>query len=413
MTDNYDVVVVGAGPSGARTAGLLAQKGYSVALLEEHAKIGLPVHCSGFVTPRTLAVAGLSDSLVLNKIKGAHVYSSNGKMITLGGDQDRAFVLDRASLDQKIVESSLESGADLYLGNRVKSIETLNSHMEIQVQKKNSRIRYKSRSIVGADGVRSIVAEHFGRATGQMIWCIGAEARILDHPMDMVRIYVGDTIAPGWFAWTIPIEPHKVRIGLGTIMNTSQKKPRTFFNELLSRFPNHFKGLEIESFGGGFIPLYTNAQTYFNRTLLVGDAALQVKPTSGGGIYMGLKGAEYAATSLDEALQSDALAEKNLSTYQERWTKEIGLELKRGLDIRNKYLSLGDSQLERMIDILNIPLFKSKINRYGDIDYPSRMFGVLLGLAPILKGVLGLPDILPLPWRRVVDRDNWQQILKG
>ena len=66
-----------------------------------------------------------------------------------------------------------------------------------------------------------------------------------------------------------------------------------------------------------------------------------------------------------------------------------------------------------MIDILNIPLFKSKINRYGDIDYPSRMFGVLLGLAPILKGVLGLPDILPLPWRRVVDRDNWQQILKG
>ncbi|MFL2640072.1 MAG: geranylgeranyl reductase family protein [Dehalococcoidia bacterium] len=413
MGHNYDadVIVVGAGPAGSRTAGLLSENGHSVILLEEHSEVGLPVHCSGFITPRTLDIAGIKSDIVLNSVKGALVYTNNSqKPLILGGDVDRAFVVDRELLDKSIAGASRDSGTFLKLGTKVVSVERNESGVEVLAIHDKSPVKYTSRCLVGADGVRSIVAQHMKRDSGEMIWCIGAEAKLVGHPNDMVRIYVNESLAPGWFGWSIPTGKHSVRLGIGTTMNASGLKPRTLLNDLFSKFPEHFKGIEVNSFGGGFIPLYSASTTYANRSLLVGDAALQVKPTSGGGIYTSLKAASHAARTLSENLFQDSLDKDSLSIYQKNWIEDIGIEMERGLDIRETYLSLEDAKLNRLIDILRLPLFRSKINSYGDIDYPSKMFGILLGLAPILKGVLGLPDLLPVSWRNVVDSNKWDRM---
>ena len=413
MGHNYDadVIVVGAGPAGSRTAGLLSENGHSVILLEEHSEVGLPVHCSGFITPRTLDIAGIKSDIVLNSVKGALVYTNNSqKPLILGGDVDRAFVVDRELLDKSIAGASRDSGTFLKLGTKVVAIERNESGVEVLAIHDKSPVKYTSRCLVGADGVRSIVAQHMKRDSGEMIWCIGAEAKLVGHPNDMVRIYVNESLAPGWFGWSIPTGKHSVRLGIGTTMNASGLKPRTLLNDLFSKFPEHFKGIEVNSFGGGFIPLYSASTTYANRSLLVGDAALQVKPTSGGGIYTSLKAASHAARTLSENLFQDSLDKDSLSIYQKNWIEDIGIEMERGLDIRETYLSLEDAKLNRLIDILRLPLFRSKINSYGDIDYPSKMFGILLGLAPILKGVLGLPDLLPVSWRNVVDSNKWDRM---
>ena len=413
MGHNYDadVIVVGAGPAGSRTAGLLSEDGHSVILLEEHSEVGLPVHCSGFITPRTLDIAGIKSDIVLNSVKGALVYTNNSqKPLILGGDVDRAFVVDRELLDKSIAGASRDSGTFLKLGTKVVSVERNESGVEVLAIHDKSPVKYTSRCLVGADGVRSIVAQNMKRDSGEMIWCIGAEAKLVGHPNDMVRIYVNESLAPGWFGWSIPTGKHSVRLGIGTTMNASGLKPRTLLNDLFSKFPEHFKGIEVSSFGGGFIPLYSASTTYANRSLLVGDAALQVKPTSGGGIYTSLKAASHAARTLSENLFQDSLDKDSLSIYQKNWIEDIGIEMERGLDIRETYLSLEDAKLNRLIDILRLPLFRSKINSYGDIDYPSKMFGILLGLAPILKGVLGLPDLLPVSWRNVVDSNKWDRM---
>ena len=408
-----DVVVVGAGPAGARTAALISEHGHSVIVLEEHNEVGVPVHCSGFITPRTLDIAEIESNIVLNSVKGALVYSDNiEKPLILGGDIERAVVVDREMFDKSIARSSADSGASFRMNNKVVSVQRQDSFVEVLAIHDRKPMKYRARCVVGADGVRSVVANDLRRDSGEMIWCIGAEAKLEGHPMDMVRIYASQSLAPGWFGWSIPTGTNRVRIGIGAAMESTSLKPRKLLNDLLNEFAEHFKGIEILSFGGGFIPLYSASSTYADRALLVGDAALQVKPTSGGGIYTSLKAASYAAKTINGNLAEDSLDSESLSVYQNNWTEDFGQEMQRGLDIRQVYLSLGDDKLKRLIDIFRLPLFRSKINNYGDIDYPSRMFGILLGLAPVLKGLLGLPDLLPVSWKNIVDYSQWDGVHK-
>lgn len=183
-------------------------------------------------------------------------------------------------------------------------------------------------------------------------------------------------------------------------MKPGALRPRHLFNALLQAYPEHFRGMEVESLTGGFIPLYAPTRTYGDRVLLVGDAAFQVKPTSGGGIYTGLVAARHAAPTADQALRRDHLSAAALAGYEESWRRELGQEMARGADIRDAFLRLGDAQLDRMVALFDQPLLRPLIERYGDIDYPSRMFAGLLAATPLLGALLGLPERVPARWRR-------------
>ncbi|MDP7619120.1 MAG: NAD(P)/FAD-dependent oxidoreductase [Dehalococcoidia bacterium] len=401
----YDVAVVGAGPGGSQTARLLADQGHRVLVLEEHKSVGLPVHCSGFVTPRTLSEAGVSAGLVLNEVKGAVVHSPGGKSLELGGDKVRALVLDREAVDVTIADRAASAGAEYQLRTKVEDISFGPSGALLRAKEAGQWKDYKARLVVGADGVRSRVAAQIDRPEAQFIWCAGAELRLPDHPTDMVRIYVGNELAPGWFAWTIPMGGGSVRMGIGSVMGNTGEKPRKLLDHLVQSHPGHFRGMEITSFGGGFIPLYAPSRTYADRVLLVGDAALQTKPTTGGGIYTSLVAARHAAETADAALVADELGPWSLSEYERAWREEIGGELDRGTDVRETFLRMRDHQLDRVVDLLGQPILRPIINRYGDIDFPSRLFGRLLSLVPVLRILLGLPEALPGRWLRMA-RNN-------
>lgn len=95
----YDAVVVGAGPAGSTVARLLARRSFRVLLLEEHPQVGLPCHCSGLVTPRTLQAAGAPDSLVHGVVRGVEVYGPGGEVLSLTASHPKALVIDRVGLD--------------------------------------------------------------------------------------------------------------------------------------------------------------------------------------------------------------------------------------------------------------------------------------------------------------------------
>jgi flavin-dependent dehydrogenase len=131
-------------------------------------------------------------------------------------------------------------------------------------------------------------------------------------------------------------------------------------------------------------------KTYGERVLLVGDAARQVKAFSGGGIYLSLVAAGYAAETAVQALAEDNLSEASLARYQAHWEAELGVELRRGAEIRQLYVSLSQNQLDRLLQVLSFPLLRRITALQGDIDFPSPMFSALLRTAPALKWVLGL-----------------------
>jgi flavin-dependent dehydrogenase len=97
----------------------------------------------------------------------------------------------------------------------------------------------------------------------------------------------------------------------------------------------------------------TLSRSYGDRLLVIGDAAGQVKPTTGGGIWFGYLGARIAAGVLGEALGSDNLTAGELSRYQKQWKAKMGKELSRGYRARWAYARLSDRQIEGVFDALD------------------------------------------------------------
>ena len=379
---SYDVVVAGAGPAGSAAARLLAQDGLRVLLLEEHTEVGMPLHCSGLVTPRTLDEAGVGTDLVLHRILGAHVFAPSGAQLTLGDGQVRALVIDRVGLDRALVAEAERRGAHLELGAKVVSVERKGSGLDVLVEQATSRKRVRTRLLVGADGAHSRVARATGlEGHGEYVLGLGAEGTLPGVDEEHVQIFVGRSLAPGWFAWTIPLGGERVRLGVGT---SNGVKPVDCLHQLFQAFPDHFRGWQPTRWTGGTIPLWSRRRTVADNVMLVGDAAAQVKPTSGGGIYPGLVGARLAAQVASRALDRGDVSEKALRAYPRAWDRGLGKEFRKGADLRRVYASLDDRDFDRLLRLFGRKRLLQMINRYGDIDYPGGLFNRLTKLAPAL-----------------------------
>jgi flavin-dependent dehydrogenase len=134
----------------------------------------------------------------------------------------------------------------------------------------------------------------------------------------------------------------------------------------------------------------TLTRSYGDRLLIIGDAAGQVKPTTGGGIYFGHLGARIAAEVLDEALSSDDLTADQLSRYQKKWRAKMGKELSRGYGARWAYAKLSDRQIEGIFNILNSDGMTEALLNSGNFsfDWHSKLVLTVLGRTsayPLLK----------------------------
>ena len=388
---DYDAVVVGAGPVGSAAARDIARAGFKTLLLEEHKKVGKPTFCSGLVTPRTLELASISDGVVINTLKGALVHSASGKELKLGGDKVHAVAIDRAAFDQKLAEQAQEEGADLLLESRLIHIERQGRYVSLGINQGGRSIRANAKLLKGADGAYSRVARWMnGPSSGETITAVSVDTRLKTRTVDQADIFVAKSIAPGWFGWNIPLGNGVARVGIGD--GTSSAKPlNQLLKELVYTFPRQLEGIELGRFRGHAIPIYSPIKTYNDNALLVGDAARQVKPTSGGGIYTGLVGAKHCAIVAADALKRDDLSESFLSRYETSWRGELGDELERGMDLRRVFVSLSDREIGRLLTLLARPPFLKIINRFGDIDFQSPLFGHLVEAMPLLRLFIRFP----------------------
>ncbi|MFQ6090969.1 MAG: NAD(P)/FAD-dependent oxidoreductase, partial [Candidatus Bipolaricaulia bacterium] len=188
-------------------------------------------------------------------------------------------------------------------------------------------------------------------------------------------------IAPGFFAWAVPSSPGRARVGLGT---AQREALRGCFARLMGQFPG-----DPAAINGGLIPIGPPSRTVADRVILVGDAAAQAKPTSGGGLYTGIVCAKIAGEIAARAVKGGM---KTLEEYERRWRGLLGRELWFGLLAHRLFAGLSDDELSRIIAALDDPEILGIIAEYGDIDYPSllikemarrpRLWRKLLGLIP-------------------------------
>jgi len=344
----YDVVVIGGGPVGSRVAYRLAETGCKVAVVEKKERLDEPVCCTGIISQECVSHFAIDESVIFRRVNGARFFSPSGRLLSLWRQEPQACIVDRAALNMALASRAQDKGVEYVLNSPVRSVEVRNDRVRIEVGYHGGGLKFfEARAAVIANGVGSKLVEGLG--LGRVSdFAAGAQAEVETTGVDEVGIYFGQKIAPAFFAWLVPTSPQKALVGL-----LSRRRPGFYLRRLISSLVAQKKIASAEaeiSYGG--IPLKPLARTYRGRVVVVGSAAGQVKPTTGGGIYYGLLCADVAADCLQRALKNDDLSAMNLASYEKEWKRKLGRELKVGYWARKFYELLSDRQIDWLFDII-------------------------------------------------------------
>lgn len=376
---DYDVIIIGGGPIGCAVARDIAVAGFRVLVAEEHPQIGDPLRCAGLVSSRTLQLSRVSPKVIRHKLTGARVHAPGGEVLNLYGSRVYAVAVDRVAFDRDLAAQAAAAGAEITRSMRAVDIRLVSGGVRVKLRQRGSQDKTKEctcRLVVGADGYRSLVARRLGvLPKGEKVPLYAAEVDLPGSEGQIVDIFLGNQVAPGWFGWVIPTGRSTARIGIG-----APRRPHEFLQQLVKKHPWTFQGMRIVQCTSGYVPVYFQDRSYGPHSLLVGDAAGHVKPISGGGLYFGLKCAELCAATAVDALYSSEFSVEFLSRYQKNWEKAIGQEIRCGLKHREVFLDLTDEDMDQLIGFFNKPYWCKLILKYGDLDYHSKLAGRLANL---------------------------------
>ncbi|NOR85679.1 geranylgeranyl reductase family protein [archaeon] len=365
-----DVLIVGAGSAGSTIAKHIAKKGYDVILVDSRENPGTPQQCSGLFSKNILELTTLKKNEILKEIKGAVIYSPSKNKLEIKTKKTQAYVVDRTVFDYRLAIEAKSTGAILKTKTRLIDCKKNTAYFSNE-----TKIKYKI--IVGADGPNSTVAKiyEYPKLEKKIVGIINLYDKT--QKQDFVELYLGNKVAPGFFAWKIPRKTD-YELGIATELNTKKffekfKKNKTFAKNI--------------STTAGVIPLECRKITVIKNSLLVGDAAGHTKATTGGGVVMGMRAATIAANCVCDALKNDNL--KLLKSYEKLWRKEIGRDLKYAQMFRKFLNSLNDKQLDKFVYISSRKEVTDFLKKHGDMDYPNKIIKKL-----ILKPRVWLPYVV-------------------
>ena len=321
----HDFAVVGAGPAGSRFARRAAEEGYDVVVFEQ-GEVGKPLACSGHVSRDIweFTPEGAKDELLQNEITGArfHVGGPHSRAYTFYKQEVVSNVIDRVGLDKLLADAAREAGADLREAHTVTAVEETEDRVELTVRGPEETHEVEAKMVVGCDGPTSRVRKELGLPDpGELLHGVLGFDPEPDHE-DRVDVHL---TAPRFFAWRIPRGEAGVEYGLAAPPNR-EKGARELFDELTAGYD-----VNTVDFCSGAIPIGPAETVTSQRGLLIGDAAAQTKPFTGGGILYGMTSADYAVENVDPDDPD------SLQAYEDAWRADLGREMRMGHWLRRGY----------------------------------------------------------------------------
>ncbi len=349
--ESYDVVIAGAGPVGAHLAQILSGKGLSVFVIEKKKQPG-KYACSGLISARLKHLVPLNPSFIEHRVYGAAFHSKSASF-SVEKKKAAAYVINRPLFDRHLISVAEGAGAKILLGEALESY-SIEKNAVVVNQK------YCAKLLVGADGAGSTVRRLSG-LKGKM-HSVNGIISIFSEPSigRTVDVFYGKSVAPGFFAWRIP-RGASVEYGLAS-NSSSSKNHIHYFKKFLKQHNR-----KIAKFHSHPI-VFGQQETAGERVILLGDAALQVKPFSGGGVIYGLMCAKIAAKAIERAFKKDdfskAFFEKN---YDAVWKKKFADPIENGKLVREMMNSLDDDELDAFFELAGKR--KDAIAAFGDMDF--------------------------------------------
>jgi geranylgeranyl reductase family protein len=375
----HDVIVIGGGPSGLNAARKLAGKGLDVIVLEKKSGIGKHVICAGIVGHEAFNKFDLSQDSILREIQSIKIVSPLSNVLNYTHPRPLAYAVDRERFDTYLARRTARRELNIRLNAEVLDISLgKNSALVWTKVDGQSYKQYSARVVLIATGVRYDLHRKLGLGSPKD-FLQGVQAELNIGPVDCTHVFLGKDIAAGAFAWLVPLSNGLVRVGLIT-----QKNPKGCFHRLIEKYyPEKMENLEENRIQLKPIAQGLVSRTYAERVIALGEAAGQVKTTTGGGIYFGLICSEIAADVVMEGFKREDFSSSMLSSYEELWKKALKKEILVGYYVRKLCAKLSDKQIEKTVQLIQTNGFIPLVEEKGSFDWHSDLIFHFLRRLPL------------------------------
>ncbi|MDD5217394.1 MAG: NAD(P)/FAD-dependent oxidoreductase [Candidatus Omnitrophica bacterium] len=360
-----DVIIVGGGHAGLYTAYRLACEGLRVRLFDQKDKIGYSVVCTGVIGAEAFSKFDLPKEHIIGAVQNVRFVSPFGTVLDYSPPAPLAWIVDRARFNLHFAEQALGHGAQIITSARVTDIHIKKQNVSVCTVLQDGEVKtWDAKAIVLATGVNYKLFDAVDLIPAKKFLC-GAQAQIPYEGDDRTQIYVGREVAPGAFAWVAPINHRGARVGL-----LCEEQPLIYIRRLLDLVRPGWRDdipesdIEVRPVAQGPID-----RSYTDRVLVVGEAAGQIKTTTGGGIYYGLLGAEFAVETLKKAFQKNQFKASFLSNYERLWKKRIADELQFGYYFRKLFSKFSDEQIEEFLSRVKEEDVLNALQQEADFDW--------------------------------------------
>ena len=360
MKDRYDVIVVGAGPGGSITAKTCAEGGLDVLMIEKRQEIGDPVRCAEGVGTYALKKHIAPDKRwIAAEVKGSRIIAPDGTQILMSSDsamKDVGYTLERKVFDRVLAQNAAMAGAEVRVKTRATGLLKNNGQVSgIKAMYMGETKDIKADIVIGADGVESKVGRWAGIDTSLKPHDIETCAQFLISnidPGEYSEFYIGEKYSAGGYVWIFPKGGYTANVGIGILGSKSGKiRALSLLHDFIETHIPHGKILEMVV--GGVPVSGPIERTIADGLMLVGDAARQSDPLTGGGITNAMDAGQIAGEVCIKAKEKGDYSVKTLMEYENRWRATIGKEISRSLKVKNLLIKLTDEQFNQLAHSLD------------------------------------------------------------
>ena len=373
MKNEYDIILVGAGPAGSMAARFAAEQGVSVLMLEKDRDVGYPVRCG-----EAISKAGVEefipsdDKWIAAKISKFSFIAPDGSEVIVDFG-DAGYVLERRIFDYELARTAAEAGVEIITRAYVNGLLFDGGKVSgVKYELNGEQKEVKAKVVIAADGVESRVGKWAGLETHcdfrDMECCVQITASNVNVNSDTCSFYFGKDFAPHGYFWIFPKGDNIANIGLGVSgLIGKNKSALSFHNSFMEKkYPN---ASILTRIAGGVPCSTTLKKISAPGIMLVGDAAHQVNPLSGGGITSGMIGGSIAGRIAGEAIKMNRL--ENIFTYDKAWHESNGKRHQIYDNIKNGIYNFTDEK------------FNNLAHTFNKVPYQKRTLGNLFTTALI------------------------------
>jgi digeranylgeranylglycerophospholipid reductase len=368
MRDDYDVIVVGAGPAGSIAARDAARGGASVLMIEKRQEIGVPVRCGEGIAKVWLDDLGIepSSKWIANEVDGARIFSPSGKVLVVdhrhaGGET--GYVIHRDIFDMELAKDAARAGAEIMVKTSATSLLKENGRVAgVRINHFGRESDLRAKIVIGADGYESQVGRWAGIDTNlsqnDVDTCYQYTLVGVDVDRRFNDFYCG-SIAPGGYIWVFPKSADCANVGIGHQLSKVKQPgdPKRRLDEFIAKHPELKKGYPVREIAGAVSICAPIDRTIADGVMLVGDAARLVDPVHGGGVFSGCVSGSIAGKVAAEAVLAGDNSAAFLDKYEKGWRVLLEEKLFRNWMAKEKMATMSDETFDKAVEaVASVPM---------------------------------------------------------